>query len=213
MPLDAPQINAVNRMLRELGRSGLNFYKSHSYLPWRRLALHHKSIDNDSALQALLPSQARMAGDLDGKSIPLEPSKGANNAAAFLRVDWDFNKTPWMLKYYINLYYGAAAGGEPQLGLSFRLEQPEGGGVHDYWHLQMCRSVAADRATAVRACHVLLPDSYPAFPLDASDAVSLTASIALAMAGRTGLVGLVSVLNGNGSIQSGLRQRYDHAIA
>jgi len=213
MPLDAQQINAVNRMLRELGRSGLNFYQSHGYQPWRQLARHHKAIANDPTLQALLPSSANMAGDLDGKSIPLVPSKGANNAAAFLRVDWDFNSTPWMLKYYIILYYGAAAGGEPQLGLSFRLEQPEGGGVHDYWHLQMCRRVAADRATEVRACHVLLPDSYPAFPLDASDAVSLTASIALAMSGRAGLVGLVSVLTGQGPIQTGLRKRYDHAIA
>jgi len=212
MPLDTNQVTAVGTMLREMGREGLNFYNSTSYAPWNRLVAHHKALSSTKALDGLLPAHNRRTGQLDGNSIAIKPSKSSSAAAAFLSASWDFDADPWKLKYYLVLYYGAMAGGWPELGMSFRLEQPEGRGTHSYWHLQMCRAVPEDRRTQVLACHPKLPDSYPAFPLNASDATSLTASIALAMSGREGLQSLLRVLHGQGTIAAELNLRYTDAI-
>lgn len=215
MPLDAQQVTAVGRILRDLGREGLAFYARTDYAPWQNLAVHHKAIGGEPELDALLPSKDNRSGKLDGRAIPLAPSKRAKGAAALLRVEWDYDADPWMLKYYLLLYYGSAQNRLPQLGLSFRLEQPESGGqvsTHGYWHLQLCKEVASDQATRVLACHELTPVSYPAFPLNADDAVTLTTSISIALSGRPALDAAINGLKGQGPLQRKLSEKYSHAI-
>ena len=192
MPLDAQQVTAVGRMLRDLGRDGLAFYAKTDYAPWQNLVVHHKAIAGEPELDALLPSKDNRSGKLEGRAIPLAPSKRAKGAAALLRAEWDYDADPWMLKYYLLLYYGVAQNRVPQLGLSFRLEQPEAGG-----------KISA---------HELTPVSYPAFPLNADDAVTLTASVSMALSGRSALDAAIGSLKGQGQLQSRLSEKYSHAI-
>ena len=216
MPLEAPKVTAVRKMLASIGREGIRFYPNTPYRPWNNVAIYHKAITTSNELDALLPSHERMAGNLEGRAIPLAPGQMSNGAAALLRMEWDFNAEPYKLRYYLLLYYGARANSQPLLGLSFRLEQPEGAGqpsAHDYWHIQMCREVALDRATPVLGVHPHTPVKYPAFPLNASDAVSLTASIWVTLAGRAGLQSSVTALVGQGPLAQSLNERYAHALA
>lgn len=216
MALDPNQVTAVKNMLWDLGRRGMKFYVENDYGPWGKVAFHHKAISKEPALDALLPSGKNRAGKLDGQTIPLVPSKEARDAAALLRVEWDFDAEPWILKYYLILYYGQAKDKLPQLGLGFRLEQPEGRGrtsAHDYWHLQMCKSVGSDRSAEVLACHAMVPTSYPAFPLNADSAASLTASLSLAVSGRSGLTAVLEGLRGQGAIVKQLLAKYPNVIA
>lgn len=53
--------------------------------------------------------------------------------------------------------------------VALRFETNEGSGAHDYCHAQMCRSIGKHSATNSS----WLPQSEPAFPLDAGDQVSL----------------------------------------
>ena len=55
------------------------------------------------------------------------------------------------------------------IALRFETDEGSGGGSHDYCHAQICRSIGKHPATNSS----WLPESEPAFPLDASDQICL----------------------------------------
>lgn len=55
------------------------------------------------------------------------------------------------------------------IALRFETDEGSGGGSHDYCHVQICRSIGRHPATNSS----WLPESEPAFPLDADNQVSL----------------------------------------
>lgn len=68
--------------------------------------------------------------------------------------------------------------------LAFRFELAHSGSPHDYGHVQFMRTIRKGETTA--GIEPWIPDSYPAFPIGASDPLELFLAMAVSVHGNTG---------------------------
>jgi hypothetical protein len=68
-------------------------------------------------------------------------------------------------------------------GLGFRFESSEGPGQHAYSHVQVIRSLDKDGGRIFPQASTWFPTSYPAFPLSATDPVSIVLAMLLSIYG------------------------------
>lgn len=83
-------------------------------------------------------------------------------------------------RVYTMLTKRHGAKGVGSIALRFETDEGSGGGSHDYCHAQMCRSIGRHPATTPS----WLPQSVPAFPLNASDQVCLVLCMLTSLYGR-----------------------------
>ena len=87
-------------------------------------------------------------------------------------LDVDFNCDPPILRMEVVLFMDGEDGALNSIGMRFETpEDPDGGGMHDFHHAQLVKSVA--KMIPLPNCPIWLPDKQPSFPLDARDPVQL----------------------------------------
>jgi hypothetical protein len=141
------------------------------------------------ALEALLPSGTRAAGDFFAikQFIYFKPIQDDHEAGWLLPVvslKYDFAKNPVELRIYVAL---AQMIGENVRFHGFRFEAPEGPGEgdHDFYHVQLIRGFARNgpRLNPPTSDLSIVPEKQPSFSLRADGPVTMAMAFFVSLYG------------------------------
>lgn len=141
------------------------------------------------ALEALLPSTAREAGDFFAAKqfVYFKPIQDDHEAGWILPVvslKYDFAKNPQELRIYVAF---AQLISESVRFHGFRFDAPEGSGEgdHDFYHVQLIRGFARNgpRLNPPSSDLSIVPEKQPSFPLKADGPVTMALAFFISLYG------------------------------
>lgn len=213
--LPDPEIEAVKSILEALRAEGRHWIRGISTDDWRRLhyAATPRNARRAGVRQNVGPAVAELFEDHRAirKYLAQEASGHSEEMQHYILVKGDrhciedrgmvllrpvlkvdFNGTV-LLNFHVWFHDVEPANGQNHLMFGFRLEAPEKGSVHDYFHAQPLR-----RFGAAGLCHGMsnrFPERFPTIPLHASDFVELCLNAVLIACGKDALR---AILRGTG---------------
>lgn len=151
------------------------------------------------ALEALLPSKDRPAGDLyEVKQFiyfkPIQDDQEAGWTLPVVSLRYNFEKDPIELRIYLAL--GQMVHGNLRFH-GFRFEAPEGpgDGDHDFYHVQLIRGFGRDARplNPPNSDLATVPEKQPSFPLNADGPVTLALAFFMSLYGMRFLAELSKI--------------------
>ena len=129
----------------------------------------YQSVPNRPMLEnELLPSEERVRTAFGRMYLYLDPVAKGCTMVPVLWAKCDFGRSPAEVRLRLGLFRWHDGGVK---AIGYRFETPEGKGSHNYYHVQVLQRL--DGPFPPAECSSWLPDSQPAFPLDADDPVKL----------------------------------------
>jgi hypothetical protein len=140
--------------------------------------LHVSSFSSGDDLEANLPSANNVSASFGSRHLYLTPVTQSRVMVPRIQMDCDFGRYIPEVRFRLELFL---LNDNAQLqSLGYRFESPEGSGIqdvgaHHYYHIQLIQSPPS--------MVDWLPDTQPAFPIDADDPVKLLLGILLSLYG------------------------------
>lgn len=165
---------------------------NHHRKPWLRFRGQAKDIFQDigttfntltsvEELEASLPSEGRVNAEFPpNRFLYLNPITGSGTLLPVIRLKCDFGRSIPEVRIRMGLFL---KDGLETKAIGYRLEAPEGPGVHHYYHVQMIRGFERHSHFTTDECLNWFPDQAPTFPLDVDSPVKLILSLLIGLYG------------------------------
>lgn len=141
-------------------------------------------IENERALEWLLPANNRLQVNFGNRYIFLKPVERGRVMLPiiWMKCDFTYQQVPKIsLKLCLFLFDET----KKIKALAYRFETPEGEGTgtHDYYHAQLITSFVSGNGVWCPNCRKWLPETQPAFAIDAQDPVTLLICLLVSLYG------------------------------
>ncbi len=151
---------------------------------YSRIITTSPKIENDRALEVMLPNKERLVVDFEdvGRFLYLEPIPKGDVALPVLSWECDFSRKPIPeIRLHLGLFLLDKEKNLQVIG--YRFETPEGEGRHNYYHAQLIKNFHNGGSCWCAKCRDWLPETQPAFVLDARNPVTLLVCILISVYG------------------------------
>jgi len=141
---------------------------------------------SDVHVERLFIGRSRQAEDLvrQNQFVYLQPVDSQGPMLPILAVRFDFAHEPPLLSLQVALFRTMNEDQEVPNAVAFRFETAEGPGVHCYYHAQpVSRFRGSDDPRHDLPIPTWIPDSQPAFPIDANNPVALFVAMLVSLYG------------------------------
>lgn len=163
-------------------------------LIYNRIEQGFRKIENERVLEKLLPADDRPIANFGKQFLYLEPIERGDYMVPVLSLQYDLNRSP-APKFCFQLLLFLLDSKENLQAIGYRFETPEGEdeGRHHYYHAQLIRTFQNDSPGWCANCRAWLPETQPAFALDARSPVTLLLCLLVSL---YDLQGVNKILNG-----------------
>lgn len=185
MDMDAGLFGQIMKLLWDFGNYAhrhatgalRELYDDHVQIAFRRL------IWSETELEWLLPGKGRpISGGVSKPYLLMEPITKGGLMLPLISWMYDPDAKP-TAKLGFHLALCMLSKNDGLFSVGYRFESPHGTGMHNYYHVQLIRRFADGMPSWCDECRDSLPETQPAFAIDARDPVSLLICILVSVYG------------------------------
>ena len=148
-----------------------------------------QSFADRSELEASLPTEEQVKAEFPAwRFLYLEPVVRGQVLVPVLSMKCDFGRSVPEVRLRLGLFLRHDRNIK---AIGYRLETPEGPGIHHYYHLQMIRGLRLSMLFPPEDCLRWMPDAAPTFPLDGDGSVKLILGLLIGLYGIDETVALL----------------------
>ena len=157
-------------------------YKANELGFYNKVQAMFNSLTSRKELENSLPTEEKVRNEFPSrKFMYLDPIETDHIMIPLIWMAFDFGRSIPSVRCYLGLFLHH----ENQIkSLGYRLETPEGVGIHHFYHAQIIRGLPPNIPFMPSELHQWLPERQPSFPLDADNPLRLILCLLLTLYGK-----------------------------